>query len=98
MAQVWFKLGDMGFFSNRVFPTPGLGAPGGWLYKYPVHEVGGPPCILSLLIAVALACIQAVLLSLQDSLASGLIYSLVLDIQQARWSNHRQQAACSVVN
>lgn len=57
MAQVWFKLGDMGFFSNRVFPTPGLGAPGGWLYKYPVHEVGGAPCILSLIIAVILACI-----------------------------------------
>ena len=40
--QVWFKMGDMGFFSNRVFPTAGLGAPGGWLYKYPVHEVGSP--------------------------------------------------------
>lgn len=57
MAQVWFKLGDMGFFSNRVFPTPGLGAPGGWLYKYPVHEVGGPPCNLSHFFAVILACI-----------------------------------------
>ncbi|EIE22202.1 hypothetical protein COCSUDRAFT_42571 [Coccomyxa subellipsoidea C-169] len=40
-VKVWFKMGDMGFFSNRVFPTPGLGLPGGWLYKYPVHEVPG---------------------------------------------------------
>ena len=38
--QVWMKLGTTGFFSNRVFPTEGLGEPGaGWHYVYPVHEV-----------------------------------------------------------
>ena len=39
VRQVWFQLGEMGFFSNRVFPTADLGMPGGWLYQYPVHEV-----------------------------------------------------------
>ena len=39
-VQVWMKLGTTGFFSNRVFPTEGLGEPGaGWHYVYPVHEV-----------------------------------------------------------
>lgn len=38
-GQVWFRLGDMGFYSNRVFPTAGIGMEGGWLYQYPVHEV-----------------------------------------------------------
>ena len=41
-AQVWFVLSDVGFFSNRVFPTPGIGTKAGWHYTYPVHEVG--PC------------------------------------------------------
>ena len=34
------KLGTTGFFSNRIFPTEGLGDPkAGWHYVYPVHEV-----------------------------------------------------------
>lgn len=34
------KLGTTGFFSNRLFPTEGLGDPrAGWHYVYPVHEV-----------------------------------------------------------
>ena len=37
-VQVWFHFGDTGFFSNRVFPTDGLGTKEGWHYVYPVHE------------------------------------------------------------
>ena len=34
------KLGTTGFFSNRIFPTEGLGeVDAGWHYVYPVHEV-----------------------------------------------------------
>ena len=38
LGQVWFQLAGMGFFSNRVFPTEGLGTKEGWHYVYPVHE------------------------------------------------------------
>ena len=39
--QVFMKLGSTGFYSNRLFPTEGLGDPqAGWHYVYPVHEVG----------------------------------------------------------
>lgn len=39
-VQVWMKLGTTGFFSNRLFPTDGLGEEkAGWHYVYPVHEV-----------------------------------------------------------
>ncbi len=38
--QVFMKLGTTGFFSNRIFPTEGLGdTKAGWHYVYPVHEV-----------------------------------------------------------
>ncbi len=49
-GQIWIKLGDMGFFSNRVFPTAGLGTEEGWKYTYPVHEVCGSPSSLPVLI------------------------------------------------
>ena len=39
-VQVWMELGTTGFFSNRLFPTDGLGEEkAGWHYVYPVHEV-----------------------------------------------------------
>ncbi|CAL5221709.1 g3950 [Coccomyxa viridis] len=38
--KVFMKLGTTGFFSNRIFPTEGLGeTKAGWHYVYPVHEV-----------------------------------------------------------
>ena len=48
--QVWFQLGETGFFSNRVFPTDGLGTKEGWHYVYPVHEV---PCSLKDIVITA---------------------------------------------
>lgn len=43
--QVWFHLSDTGFFSNRVFPTSGIGTKAGWHYTYPVHEVNLSPIV-----------------------------------------------------
>jgi hypothetical protein len=50
LGQVWFQLEEMGFFSNRVFPTDGLGTKEGWHYVYPVHEARPPrlECSLTL--------------------------------------------------
>ena len=49
--QVWMKLGTTGFFSNRLFPTDGLGEEkAGWHYVYPVHEVS--TCLLGLCMPV----------------------------------------------
>ncbi|KAK9827659.1 hypothetical protein WJX81_004467 [Elliptochloris bilobata] len=37
--KIWLTLGQLSFFSNRMFPGDGLGTPAGWKYTYPVHEV-----------------------------------------------------------
>lgn len=36
--KIWLTLGQLSFFSNRMFPADGLGTPAGWKYTYPVHE------------------------------------------------------------
>ena len=37
-VKIWLTLGQLSFFSNRMFPAAGLGTPAGWKYTYPVHE------------------------------------------------------------
>ena len=46
--KIWLTLGQLSFFSNRVFPADGLGTPAGWKYTYPVHEVRAGPAAASL--------------------------------------------------
>ena len=47
------KLGTTGFFSNRIFPTEGLGeTEAGWHYVYPVHEVSALHTFSSLTLTV----------------------------------------------